>query len=158
MQDQRVSGDDGDRNPDWPVSGRITGPDVFCHWRPCRYRKSGDLLGRGHTGDDLVDVVDLFVACFGQDVLTGGVLGLGRLGPLDDAVIEVVVGDDGGLAVDVADVPADHADVRTRIKVEPGRDVLWRRDGRDAEIASALSDLVAHGNAARLPRSIIIKN
>jgi len=31
-------------------------------------------------------------------------------------------------------------------------------DGRDAEIASALSDLAAHGNAARLPKSIVIKN
>jgi len=31
-------------------------------------------------------------------------------------------------------------------------------DGRDAEIASALSDLAAHGDAARLPRSIVIKN
>jgi integrase len=31
-------------------------------------------------------------------------------------------------------------------------------DGRDAEIASALSDLAAHGNAARLPKSIVIKH
>jgi integrase len=31
-------------------------------------------------------------------------------------------------------------------------------DGRDAEIASALSDLAAHGNAARLPRSIVVKH
>jgi integrase len=31
-------------------------------------------------------------------------------------------------------------------------------DGRDAQIASALSDLAAHGDAARLPRSIVIKN
>jgi integrase len=31
-------------------------------------------------------------------------------------------------------------------------------DGRDAEIASALSDLAAHGNAARLPKSIVVKN
>ena len=29
-------------------------------------------------------------------------------------------------------------------------------DGRDAEIASALSDLAAHGNAARLPKSIVV--
>src|SRR6202167_3646950 len=31
-------------------------------------------------------------------------------------------------------------------------------DGRDAEIASALSDLAAHGDAARLPKSIVIKH
>ena len=31
-------------------------------------------------------------------------------------------------------------------------------DGRDAEIASALSDLAAHGNAARLPKAIVIKS
>jgi integrase len=31
-------------------------------------------------------------------------------------------------------------------------------DGRDAEIASALSDLAAHGNAARLPKSIVVKH
>ena len=31
-------------------------------------------------------------------------------------------------------------------------------DGRDAEIAAALSDLAAHGDAARLPRSIVAKH
>jgi integrase len=31
-------------------------------------------------------------------------------------------------------------------------------DGRDAEIASALSDLAAHGDAAKLPRSIVVKH
>ncbi len=31
-------------------------------------------------------------------------------------------------------------------------------DGRDAQIASALSELAAHGDAARLPKSIVIKN
>jgi hypothetical protein len=31
-------------------------------------------------------------------------------------------------------------------------------DGRDAEIASALSDLAAHGDAARLPKTIVIKH
>lgn len=31
-------------------------------------------------------------------------------------------------------------------------------DGWDAEIALALSDLAAHGNAAKLPRSIVIKH
>jgi integrase len=31
-------------------------------------------------------------------------------------------------------------------------------DGRDAEIATALSDLARHGDAAKLPRSIVIKN
>jgi integrase len=31
-------------------------------------------------------------------------------------------------------------------------------DGRDAEIASALSELAASGSAARLPRSITMRN
>jgi integrase len=31
-------------------------------------------------------------------------------------------------------------------------------DGRDAEIASALSELAAHGDAARLPKSIVVKH
>ncbi len=31
-------------------------------------------------------------------------------------------------------------------------------DGRDAEIASALSELAAHGNGARLPKSIVVKH
>jgi integrase len=31
-------------------------------------------------------------------------------------------------------------------------------DGRDAEIASALSELAAHGDAAKLPRSIVVKH
>jgi hypothetical protein len=31
-------------------------------------------------------------------------------------------------------------------------------DGRDAEIASALSALAAHGDAARLPKSIVVKH
>jgi len=31
-------------------------------------------------------------------------------------------------------------------------------DGRDAEIASALSELTAHGDAAKLPRSIVAKH
>ena len=31
-------------------------------------------------------------------------------------------------------------------------------DGQDAEIAVALSDLSAHGNAAKLPRSIVVKH
>jgi integrase len=31
-------------------------------------------------------------------------------------------------------------------------------EGRDAEIASALSDLASHGDAARLPKSIVIKH
>jgi integrase len=31
-------------------------------------------------------------------------------------------------------------------------------DGRDAEIASALSELASHGDAAKLPRSIVIKH
>ena len=31
-------------------------------------------------------------------------------------------------------------------------------DGRDAEIASALSALAAHGDAARLPESIVVKH
>jgi integrase len=31
-------------------------------------------------------------------------------------------------------------------------------EGRDAEIASALSDLAAHGDASRLPKSIVVKH
>ena len=31
-------------------------------------------------------------------------------------------------------------------------------DGRDAEVAAALSDLAAHGDAARLPKSIVVKH
>jgi hypothetical protein len=31
-------------------------------------------------------------------------------------------------------------------------------DGRDAEIASALSELAAHGDAAKLPKSIAVKH
>jgi integrase len=31
-------------------------------------------------------------------------------------------------------------------------------DGRDAEIASALSDLAGHGDAAKLPKTIVIKH
>jgi len=31
-------------------------------------------------------------------------------------------------------------------------------DGRDAEIATALSELAAHGDAAKLPKSIISKH
>jgi hypothetical protein len=31
-------------------------------------------------------------------------------------------------------------------------------DGRDAEIASALSDLAAHGDAAKPPKSIVVKH
>lgn len=31
-------------------------------------------------------------------------------------------------------------------------------EGRDAEIASALSDLAAHGDAARLPKSIVSRH
>ncbi len=31
-------------------------------------------------------------------------------------------------------------------------------DGRDSEVAAALSDLAAHGDAARLPKSIVVKH
>ena len=31
-------------------------------------------------------------------------------------------------------------------------------DGRDAEIASALSELASHGYAAKLPRSIVVRH
>jgi len=31
-------------------------------------------------------------------------------------------------------------------------------DGRDAEIASALSELATHGDAAKLPKSIVVKH
>jgi hypothetical protein len=39
-----------------------------------------------------------------------------------------------------------------------GRDDLHTVDGRDAEIASALSDLAAFGDASRLPKPIVIKH
>jgi hypothetical protein len=45
--------------------------------RSGRYPEPCYLVGCGHAGDDLVDVVDLLVASFGQDVLAGGVLGFG---------------------------------------------------------------------------------
>ena len=35
---------------------------------------------------------------------------------------------------------------------------LHALDGRDDEIASALSELAAHGDAAKLPRSIVVKH
>jgi hypothetical protein len=31
-------------------------------------------------------------------------------------------------------------------------------EGRDSEIAAALSELAAHGNAAKLPRSVVVKH
>ena len=52
-------------------------------------------------------------------------------------------------------VPAP--DRRSMSAVQPGA-VPHAVDGRDAEIASALSDLAAHGNAARLPKSIVVKH
>ena len=58
---------------------------------PGRYAEPRGFIRGGHAGDDFVGAVDLFVACFGQDVLAGGVLWLGQLGALDDALVEVVI-------------------------------------------------------------------
>ena len=127
LQDQRVTGDDGDHHPDWFVVGRIAGPDVLGDRRSYRYPESGYLVGRGHASDDLVDVVDLLVASFLEDVLAGGVFGLGQLGAPDDLLVEVVIGDDRGVSVDVAHVPADDACVRPRVQVQPRRDSFGRR-------------------------------
>ena len=63
-----------------------------------------------------------------------GVLRLGHLGPPDDAFVEVVVRDDGGLAVDVAHVPADYRHVSARVQVQSGCDAGWWRDPFDVEV------------------------
>jgi hypothetical protein len=56
-----------------------------------RDHEFSDLLGRGHAGDDLVDVVDLLLASLGEDVLARGVFRPGRLGAFHDALVEVVI-------------------------------------------------------------------
>jgi len=96
LQDQRVTWDDGDHYADWLAFGGVAGSDVLRDRRSGRYPESGYFVGCGHAGDDLVDVVDLLVASLGQDVLAGGVLGLGQLGALDDLLVKVVIGDDPG--------------------------------------------------------------
>lgn len=92
-----------------PAIRCVARSDVLSYWGTCRYHEPVYLAGRRHADDDLVDVVDLFVASLGQDVLAGGVLGLGQLSPPDDALVEVVVGDDGGLAVDPGGAPLSMA-------------------------------------------------
>ena len=92
---------------------------MFGNWRSGGDAEPFDFTRRGHAGDDLVDVVDLLIASLGQDVLPRGVLWISQLGAFDDALVEVVVGDDRRLPVDVADVPADDADVCSRVQVEP---------------------------------------
>ena len=82
LQDQRVTRHDGDHHADWLSGGGIAGPDVLRDRRSGRYPEPRYLIRRGHAGNDLVDVVDLLVASFGQDVLALGVLGLGQLGPI----------------------------------------------------------------------------
>src|SRR5207249_7832654 len=54
---------------------------------------------------------------------SGGVFGCGEFGALDESKIEVVIGDDRGSAVDVADVTANDAGVGCRVKLEAGGDV-----------------------------------
>lgn len=46
------------------------------------------------------------------------------------------------------------------VGAEPGRPYRYPHevDGRDAEIASGLSDLAAHGDAAKLLKSIVVKH
>jgi hypothetical protein len=102
LQDQCVTGDDGDHHPDWPVGSRVAGSDVFGYWCPGRYSESGYLARCGHAGDDLVYVVGLLVASLGEDVLSRGVLGLGQLSAFDNALVEIVIGNNGWFAVDVA--------------------------------------------------------
>jgi hypothetical protein len=59
---------------DWPVVGRVAGPDALGNRGASRDPETLDLAGRRHAGDDLVDVVDLFVASVGEDVLPRSVL------------------------------------------------------------------------------------
>jgi hypothetical protein len=98
---------------DWPVLGGVASSDVLGNWRPRRDAESFYFGGRGHAGDDLVDVVDLLIARLSEDVLPRSVLWLGQLRAFDDALVEVVIGDDRRLPVDVADVSADDHSVRT---------------------------------------------
>jgi hypothetical protein len=42
--------------------------------------------------------------------------------------------------------------------VRPSYRYLHAVDGRDKEIAAALSELAAHGDPARLPKSIVVKH
>src|SRR5215472_8457749 len=134
LQDQRVTGDDRDHHADWLVFGGVAGPDVLGDGRPGGDAEPGRLVRRGHAGDDFVDVVDLLVAGFLEDVLAGGVFGFGQFGAPDDLLVEVVVGDDRGLAVDVAHVPADYYRVGARVQVQPGCDAGWRGDLFDVEV------------------------
>jgi hypothetical protein len=67
LKDQHVAWNDRHYHSDRPVSGFVTGSDVLSYWRA---RLDAESV-------DLVDVIDLFVACLGQDVLAGGVFGLG---------------------------------------------------------------------------------
>jgi hypothetical protein len=86
----------------------------------------GHRLGRdGGTGHDVPAWHDRLARNRG---------GLSQLGPAHDPLIEVVVGDDGWLVVDVADVPADHADIRPRVQVQAVCDYGGRRDPLDLEI------------------------
>jgi hypothetical protein len=51
-----------------------------------------------------------------------------------DVLVEIVVGDDRWLPVDVTDVPADDGHVSPGIEVEPRGDVVRRRDPLDLKI------------------------
>jgi hypothetical protein len=68
LKDQHVTRNDRDHYPDRSVLGCVASPDVLGNWRADRDPKSLDFVGRGHAGDDLVYVVDLLVARFGEDV------------------------------------------------------------------------------------------
>ena len=60
--------------------------------RSGRYPKPGYLVGRGHAGDDLVNVVALLVASLGQDVLALGVLGLGQSAGYPPKMLQEIMG------------------------------------------------------------------
>ena len=64
----------------------------------------------------------------------GGVLGFGQLGACDDLLIEVVVGDDRGLAVDVADMPSHHRNVGARVELAPDRNGFGWGDPGDFDV------------------------
>lgn len=61
--------DDGDHYPYCSIAGGVAGSDVLGNRRAGRDCESGYFVGRRHARDDLVDVVDLLVACPAGSVL-----------------------------------------------------------------------------------------
>jgi hypothetical protein len=112
---------------------------------------TGPRLVRSSPTSDLVDVVDLLVSRFGEDVLARSVFRFGQLGALDDLLVKVVIGDDRWFAVDV--VAAWLGDtVETVYKTsahlmpdadERGRkaiDQFFRRPGREGSALDVASE------------------